>query len=496
MAETSKISQNTSQTRTPRTPAVSAAPALVVQSAPLATLIQRAVEDAASLSPGEIALLQRTVGNRELGRLTGRHRPASPNDQDISDLSHRPHRALAQSIIQARALADARDPFFRKPPPSPVAPQSVQRQPQTEQVIQRTLDPTRLNRLKQGLGQNKFAKVRAAGQEEYFDKLTDDQLDRYKRMQNDQFVILVNGLKENLLTSLAGKTATIGQIADLLGAAVETGEEASTIVKMMPSILGSLSGMVSAGVDTGMEGFGGGIGGIKDTIEGGSSVIKQQKYLEGGLTTLGGLSGIASLIPGVPDFVGMAGAGAKSVAGITKLANTRINQVAINRLRSDGSANPALTEALDVLEEKLDHWAYIEGAMQTGLGAVEGIGAMYGSVTKWMAGAISKGTETAYNWLPYLGRAVGSYTGLVDSNTTVKEREETGKAEGKKKMWAAVESVESGGLPEHIGRLHRLAVLIDPDYADEISRAVGTLRRDLRESVEKAIKLKATWNPS
>ena len=370
---------------------------------------------------------------------------------------------------------------------------SIQRQPGAAVLIQRAPN---LVRLEQGLGKNKYKKVVAAEQTEYFDKLSDDQLDRYKRMKNDDFIVLVDGLKETLLGSLAGKTITISQISDLLGAVVETGEEASTIVKMMPSILGSLSGVVSAGTDTVMEGFGGGIGGIKDTIEGGSSVVKQQKYLEGGLTTLGGLSGLASLIPGVPDVVGMAGAGAKSAGGIAKMSNVWINQSAIKKLRSDGSANTALGAALDVLDAKLDHWSYIEGAMQTGLGAVEGVGAMYGSVTKWTAGAISKGTETAYNWLPYIGRALGSYTGLVDSNTTVKEKEEAGKTEGKKKMWAAVESVESGGLPEHIGRLHRLAVLIEPDYATEINHAVGTLGRTLRESVEKAIKLKATWNPS
>jgi hypothetical protein len=370
---------------------------------------------------------------------------------------------------------------------------AVQRQSGTIGLIQRTPD---LVRLEQKLGRNKFRKVDAARQTEYFDQLADDQLERYKLMQNSQFENLVDSLQESLLTSLGGNTATIAQIADLLGAAVETGEDAAQVIEMLPEFFGSMSIMCPALADSTMEGFGGFTGGVKDTYEGGSGFLNQHKYVEGGLTTLSGVSGLLSLVPGIPDFVGVAGAGAKSLAGVTKLTNIRINQTAINRLRTDGSTNTALKEALDVLEAKLDFWAYIEGGMQTGLGAIEGVGSMYGSVTKWVTGAISKGTETAYSWLPSIGRALGSYTGLVDSNTTVKENEGREKIEGKRKMWLAVKSVESGGNPEHIGRLHRLAVLIEPDYAEEISQAVSTLGQQLNTRVTQAIHEKATWNPT
>ena len=367
----------------------------------------------------------------------------------------------------------------------------VQRQLQSARLIQRTPN---LNRLKEKLGQGKFAKVTSAKQEEYFDKLTDDQLLRYRGMQNSKFDELVGTLKEGLLSGLASKTADVAQIADLLGAAVETGEDAAQVAQMLPMLLNTMSGVVSTGADTAMEGFGGGIGGIKDTIEGGSSVVKQHKFVEGGLTTLSGISGIASLIPGVPDVVGMAGGGAKSVAGMTKVANTRINQNAITRLKTEGAANAPLLAALAVLESKLSYW---EGVQQTALGAVEGTGAFFGGLGKWGTSLFSKGVETLPGLLKYTGRAIGSsITSSIDSNAIVKKGEEAEKAGEIAKMRAAVETVERNGLPEHIGRLHRLVVLIEPDFAEEIDRSVNLLSSDLRGQVKAAIKAKATWNPS
>ncbi|MBI1295696.1 DUF4157 domain-containing protein [bacterium] len=406
----------------------------------------------------------------------GQYNPSSSNGQKLlaHELTH---------TVQQGAVGVQRKVFLT----------TVQRQSGNVALIQRAPNT---KSLEQKLGKNKYQKVVAAGQVKFFEKLTDNQLDLYKQMQNTKFEELIKNLQEGLLGTVGGKVANTAQVVDLLGAVVETGEEAAQIIPNIPQLLGSMSGMVSSGIDSGMEGFGGFTGGAKDTYEGGSSILGQQKYVEGGLTTLGGISGLLSVVPGIPDFVGMAGAGAKSLAGVTKIVNIRINQNAINTLRVDGSGNPALLDALDVLEARLDYWSYLEGGMQTGLGAMEGVGAFYGGLGKWMTGAISKGTETAYNWLPYLGRAVGSYTGLVDSNGTVKDNEKQEKLGGNAKMWDAVESVKSNGNPEHIGRLHRLAVLIEKDYAEVIDNAVNSLPRQLQTTVKDAIKKKATWNPS
>jgi hypothetical protein len=61
-------------------------------------------------------------------------------------------------------------------------------------------------------------------------------------------------------------------------------------------------------------------------------------------------------------------------------------------------------------------------------------------------------------------------------------------------MRAAVNS--SVGKPEHIGRLHRLAVLIEPDFAEEMNRAINLLDDSTQLAVKDAIKEKNTWNPS
>lgn len=369
--------------------------------------------------------------------------------------------------------------------------QILQRTPES-QLIQRELDQSRLDRLSNGLGKGKYGKVIGAGLEEYFDTLSDTELVRYKALQNTKFDTIIEGLKESSLSTITEGVSNFAQILDLVGAAVETGEDAAEIAAMLPSLLGTASKVVSASSDVAMEGFGGAIGGIKDTYEGGSSIAKQSKYVEGGMTLLSGISGIASLIPGVPDAVGIAGAGAKSLGGVTKIANTKINRNAISKLKSEAGSNTQLIAALEILDNRIGYW---EGAQQTVLGGVEGVGSMFGGVGKWGASLFSKGVETLPGWGMYAGRAIGStITSSIDSNAQVKEREEQEKSTQKAAMRAAVNS--SVGNPEHIGRLHRLAVLIEPDFAEEMDRAIDLLDDKKKEDVKNAIKAKNTWNPS
>jgi hypothetical protein len=369
--------------------------------------------------------------------------------------------------------------------------QLLQRTPESL-IIQRELDQSRLDRLSNGLGKGKYSKVIDAGLEEYFDTLSDTDLVRYKSLQNTKFDQIIEGLKESSLSTITEGVSNFAQILDLVGAAVETGEDAAEIAAMLPSLLGTASKVVSVGADSGMESFGGGIGGIKDTYEGGSSIAKQSKYVEGGMTLLSGLSGIASLIPGVPDAVGVAGASAKSLGGVTKMANTKINRNAISKLKSDASSNTQLITALEILDNSIGYW---EGAQQTVLGGVEGVGSMFGGVGKWGTSLFSKGVETLPSWGMYAGRAIGStITSSIDSNAQVKKREEQEKSTQKAAMRAAVNS--SVGKPEHIGSLHRLAVLIEPDFAEEMNRAINLLDDSTQLAVKKAIKEKNTWNPS
>ncbi len=369
--------------------------------------------------------------------------------------------------------------------------QILQRTPES-QIIQRNLDQSRLDRLSNGLGKGKYNKVIGAGLEEYFDTLSDTELVRYKALQNTKFDQIIKGLKESSLSTITEGVSNFAQILDLVGSAVETGEDAAEIAAMLPSLLGTASKVVSATSDVAMEGFGGGIGGIKDTYEGGSSIAKQSKYVEGGMTLLSGISGIASLIPGVPDAVVVAGASAKSLGGVTKMANTKINRNAINKLKSDAGSNTQLIDALEILDNSIGYW---EGAQQTVLGGVEGVGSMFGGVGKWGTSLFSKGVETLPSWGMYAGRAIGStITSSIDSNAQVKKREEQEKSTQKAAMRAAVNS--SVGKPEHIGRLHRLAVLIEPDFAKEMNRAINLLDDSTQLAVKEAIKEKNTWNPS
>jgi hypothetical protein len=125
---------------------------------------------------------------------------------------------------------------------------------------------------------------------------------------------------------------------------------------------------------------------------------------------------------------------------------------------------------------------------------MEGAGAMFGGVGKWATSAISKSIETLPGMLSYAGRAIGStVTSRVDSNATVNEREAGEKME---EMATMRNAVGENCIASHIGRLHRLAVLIDPDYAGAIDQGVEKLPGAKKTTVKQAIKDKATWNPS
>lgn len=343
-------------------------------------------------------------------------------------------------------------------------------------LIQRTLSPAQENRLKQRLGQGKFTRAKAAGQLEYFNTLSNQELAHYLAMPNVEFDKLLGELRGSRLGAIGETVGNLGGLSDMAGAALETGEAASSILQ---------------GTDAVLEGTGGGISGIKDAVEGGTSIKKQWKPVEGGLTLLGGLSGIASAIPGVPDAFGIAAGGAKTGAGITKVANAAINRNALAKLKTDAGGNGALAAALDVLETKI---SVLEGIKQTVLGGAETVGSILGGPAKYGTALVSKGIETLPGWGEYLGRAALSYTGLVSSNAQKKADEDAEKLVEKTKMRAAV--VSTTGTPAHIGRLRRLAVLIDPDLAEEIDRAVGAVDATLQPAIEAAIKQYDTWNPS
>ena len=415
-----------------------------------------------------------TTGN-DIFFKQGEYNPNSKSGQELltHELTHTIQQGSSQQI-QAKQNSSSIQPF-------------------TQDIIQRTLNQNQINRLKNRLGVNKYKKVVSAELGEYFITLDNKQLNYYKLMQNTIFDEIINGLKESSLSNLGVTTANFGQVADLLGAAIETGEDAATILSNLPSFLGSASNMIGSGVDAGIEGVGGGIGGIKDTIEGGMSIKDQSKYVEGGMSLVSGLSGIASLVPGVPDAVGIAGAGAKSLGGVTKMANTKINRNAINKLKSDSNANPTFIEALKVLDDSI---GYFEGAQQAVLGGIEGAGSFFGgSYGKWGTSLFSKGVETLPSLAMYTGRAIGStMTSQINSNAQVQEQEKQDKLAQKTKMRRAV--LATVNTPDLIGSLHRLAVLIDSDFAKEIDMIVETLDSNEQNAIKQSIKNKNTWNPS
>lgn len=392
------------------------------------------------LRPRDVLLLQRRLGNRSVGRLLAQHAPTPTS-----------------------------------PPPA---------------SLQRDLDPAEMRRLETHLGRNKTSVAQKAGQLEYFAGLTNSELERYRGMRNDAFDSVVKGMAPGMLKKLLDLSESPAQLLDTAGAAMETGEGLAEVTSFLGMAETTMSGL--AKVDTGAEGSGGLLSGAKDTYEGVSSAKGQGKYVEGGLMALSGLSGLAGLIPGVPDAAGMISAGAKTAAGVTKIANTAINASALKKLKSDAAGNANCIAAAEVLEGLN---TYRAGIQQTVLSGAEFAASGLGTVGKWGVTLASKAAEPVMGWGAYLGRAaLSSITSRVSSNKQMKEDEEKEKAAGAGKMRAAVSSTADATL---IGRLHRLAVLIEPDFAEEIDRAVELLPDDtVIESVKDAIKKAATWNPS
>ena len=417
--------------------------------------------------------------------------------------------ARPESVLRLQRLA-GNQAVRRSLPPQGRPAQPVVPTGQPAPVIQRSLDQARLDRLKSALGAKKYAKVAAAKMEEAFDQLSDARLAEYRAMQNTKF--------EALLEQLAGKESKWGQVlgygnlantvVDIVSGAVETGDETGKIASLMKGGVGALTGGLASAVggaeklkvaDTAAEVGSGALGGLKDTIEGGMSAGKQKKVVEGGAGMVSGLSGIAGAAatlmeatPGVSNAIGLVGSGAKALGGITKLVNNRINVNAIERLRADARAFPAVGKALDVLYAKT---GYLEGAKQTTYGMLEGAGSLWGGVTgKWAASLISKGADSLLGIGGYAGRAVAStLTSRVDSNAAVSEREEKDKQAGGVAMREAV--VTAASSPDLIGRLRRLCVLIAPDYAGAVDAAVNGLPEPDKTAVKAAVKAKDTWNP-
>ncbi len=369
-------------------------------------------------------------------------------------------------------------------------------------AIQRALDPARTLRLKNLLGAPKLKKVTDANLDGAFDKLPDNTLQTYKSMSNVEFNKIIKRLEgepESKWAGLMGLGDNANTAVDVLTALVDTGEKAQEISQGISGVSSTLGGIAKglannplvANTDTALEKGSGVVSGMKDTYEGGKSLAKQKKVVEGGMGMVSGISGLVSLIPGVPDAVGMVSSGAKTLGGVTKMVNTRINHNAIERLKSDASAIPAMVTALTMLDNQ---HGYGEGIKQTTLGALETGGNFLGAYGKWGTTLLSKSAESLYKVSAFTTRAIASsLTSSVDSNAQVNENQEKEKAANKIKIHDAVLATQ--GSPEFIGRLHRLCVLIEPDFAEVIDRTVNSLSDPHKTDILKAIQLKNTWNP-
>ncbi len=365
-------------------------------------------------------------------------------------------------------------------------------------VLQLALNATQKQRLIDKLGNPKYKKIAALNLEETFNKYPDERLESYKLMAHSDFDDVLQVIKsqkpEGILGSLGEKGGALGGTADLLGSALETGEEASEILgglpKLMGNAVGSASGVVGATADGALEGIGGGIGGLKDTYEGGSSLYNQKKIVEGGTSLVSGLSGLLSLLPGVPDAVGLIGSGAKVMGGVTKAVNTRTNRAAIEKLKTSGHPGPKMIKALDILA---DSTSYLDGTKQAVLGGMEGVGSAMGGVAKYGTSLLSKGVDSLPGMAEYAFRALGSYTSYVDSNATKGEQDKQEKTEQQGSMYGAV--MESKGNPQLIGKFRHLANLIDPEFASVIDNAIDQLTPPrVKNAAKKAVKDNDTFS--
>jgi hypothetical protein len=184
------------------------------------------------------------------------------------------------------------------------------------------------------------------------------------------------------------------------------------------------------------------------------------------MTGASGVLGLASLVG--PDILGMIGAGTKTAGGITKFANAKLNHNAINRLKAESSTSQ-FQDILNILDQNI---SYIEGIQQTLFGGLEGAASLSG-IGSLATSLLSKGTDNLPN-LTYAGRALGStVTSRIDSNATVQGQEKQEKSSHKLKIRNLV--LDANNNPIQIGRLHRLASLIEPDLAEEIDRTLTLL---------------------
>jgi hypothetical protein len=332
-------------------------------------------------------------------------------------------------------------------------------------IIQRHRTPNRIPDLKSSLGKNKSNLVKTANLEGYFNSLNPRELTVCRNMQNTKFDRFITKLSDQSSSSPIETTASIAQASDLVGAVVETGESAAEITKQLPTIFGSLTSIFGAGVGTALASFGGAVGGLKDTIDG-VSTYRQGKTIEALMTGASGVLGLASLVG--PDILGMIGAGTKTAGGITKFANAKLNHNAINRLKAESSTSQ-FQDILDILDQNI---SYIEGIQQTLFGGLEGAASLSG-IGSLATSLLSKGTDNLPN-LTYAGRALGStVTSRIDSNATVQGQEKQEKSSHKLKIRNLV--LDTNNNPIQIGRLHRLASLIEPDLAEEIDRTLTLL---------------------
>ncbi len=363
-------------------------------------------------------------------------------------------------------------------------------------LIQRALSSDRIARLNTLLGRNKTRIVRRANFLEAFDTVSDDALRQMRTQRNDQFTEFVQNLGESdsdegLVANFLEWIDTPTQIVELAGTLLVTGEEASLLAPSLGVGVAALQHHET--LDASLETFSSAASGAKDAYEGGFvTVYEQKKYVEGGLLTTSGVAGFLSALFDVPDFVGVYSGVAKTGAGVTKMANTKWNKNALTQLKTDSAGNTEILAAIEVLE---DENGYLEGFEEIILGGAEAVSNFMGEPYRWGLNVGSKMFGLFKPKITYLGRAaLSTVTSRVYSNAQLRAEAEQETATKTAQMRIAVATATPLNA-NLIGRLHRLAVLINPELASAMKSEIERLPEPLKTTIKQAIEANAVWNP-
>ena len=355
--------------------------------------------------------------------------------------------------------------------------------------VQRAPSP----RLVTKLGKAKAQKVDTHGLNRWAEGLDDDLLAQFKTMPHTKFDGILTKVK--LRPQTPQKSSGFwewlgwgGGGVDLAGTVVETEEMAEGLVKT---------------VDGGGELVGGLSSGIKDSIEGYGN-LQEGKRAEGGLGLVGGVSGIGSalapmllseetikagmniggIVP-IPDVLGIVSGGTKALGGVVKTYNAGRCASAISDLRVKASGDVALATVCAALYNRV---TYTEGLRQTTFGALEGGSSWFGGGVKWATQSMTKGIDFFANSIGSGLRFVGS--SLHSSIWSTQQYDDD-----KRAGLALVGDVVAHSAATDVGWLARLAALVDPDFADEITGEAAKLTDPRKTEVAQQIEAFASKWP-